>query len=260
VTEPPEFPARVWAEQLAGYRWHKQTIGRSEAETFRLEAEGRPTLFVKTERTAPFAELRQEAHRLHWLVRQGLPCPEVLGTVYAAGRFATLTTALEGRDLATSGLAPDRICAILAEALLRLHALGLDDCPFDHRLNARIDLAQARVEAGVVDEADFDSERLGRTAEDLLAELHATRPVEEDPVVAHGDACLPNFIAKDGRLNGYVDCARLGVADRHQDLALAARSIAFNLGETWVSVFLAAYGAKADPARLAFYRLLDEFF
>jgi aminoglycoside phosphotransferase len=45
------------------------------------------------------------------------------------------------------------------------------------------------------------------------------------------------------------------------DLALAARSISFNLGAQWIAPFFAAYGlTEIDHARIAFFQLLDEFF
>ena len=150
---------------------------------------------------------------------------------------------------------------LLADALRGLHALPVAVCPFDQRLASRLQAAQARVEAGRVDADDFDDERLGQSAQQVFAELRATRPDHEDLVVSHGDACLPNLLAVEGRFSGFIDCGRLGVADRYQDLALAARSLVHNFGDTrWVASLFRSYGVVPDERRLAFYRLLDEFF
>jgi aminoglycoside 3'-phosphotransferase-2 len=172
-----------------------------------------------------------------------------------------LTTAIDGRDLASENKVPaDRVVEIAAEALRAIHRLNVEDCPFDHGIERRISLARDRVRAGLVDVTDFNEERRGRDVLDLLAELISKRPSHEDKVVTHGDACLPNFIVHEGSFAGFVDCGRLGIADRHQDLALACRSIRRNLGPEWVSPFLARYGVEPDPNRMEFYRLLDEFF
>ena len=251
----------AWRPDLAGYAWTKQTIGRSEAAVLRLEAGGRPTLFAKTAPTVPLGELADEAERLQWLATNGIACPQILAQVREAGRDWLLMSAVPGRDLASSpDLEPARIAEVAADALRALHRLDVAACPFDHRFDRRIALARARMAAGLVDEDDFDEERRGRTAAGLFEELLARRPAGEDLVVAHGDACLPNLLARDGRFTGFVDCARLGVADRHQGLALACRSIRYNLGEGWVDPFLRHYGVTPDPERLMFYRLLDEFF
>ena len=116
-------------------------------------------------------------------------------------------------------------------------------------------------EAGAVDESDFDDERQGMTAAEAFAQLAALKPASEDIVVTHGDACMPNFVAVGKRFSGFVDCGRLGLADRHQDLALACWSIRHNIGGQWVQPFLDRYGfTGVDPSRLSYYRLLDEFF
>lgn len=68
-------------------------------------------------------------------------------------------------------------------------------------------------------------------------------------------------MAAERRFSGFIDCGRLGVADRHQDLALACWSIRHNIDETWIGPFLKRYGLpEAEPAKLSWYRLLDEFF
>lgn len=255
-------PPPAWRDRLSGYTWKQQTIGQSDANVFKLEAHGRPLLFLKTERIGPFSELPGEAARLQWLSDCRVACPHVLALNAYARRNWLLMSALAGKDLASSPHIPAaRLIVIVARTLRDLHALDTRACPFDHRLDQRIALARVRMEAGAVDETDFDDERLGRTVSDLYEKLLANRPEMEDLVVTHGDACLPNFIADRDIFSGFVDCSRLGVADRHQDLALACWSIRYNLGEKWVQPFLRCYGLpEPDPSRLAFYRLLDEFF
>lgn len=247
---------------VRGYRWTRQTIGRSQAGVFRLDAPGQPTLFLKVEPSGPLAELAGEAARLGWLADQGVACPSVVAFTTDGGHDWLLTTAVPGRDLVS--LPPGGAAAavdVMAGALRDLHALDIRDCLFDHGLDHRIAHARLRMEAGAVDADDFDDERQGWSAEDAFARLLETKPPTEDLVVTHGDACMPNFIADGDDFSGFVDCGRLGVADRHQDLALACWSIRYNLGEAWIEPFLQRYGtAGIDAGKLSYYRLLDEFF
>lgn len=255
-----DLPAAL-RDALAGYDWQRQTIGASGAGVFRLEVPGKPALFLKSEESSPFAELPDEVSRLRWLGGQGIPCPEVLAFEIHAGMHWLLMTAVAGQDLVIQEVPAEQAIAIMADALRRLHALDIASCPFDHRLSGRIELARTRMEAGVVDVDDFDDEWLGQPAEAVFEQLLARRPVGEDLVVTHGDASMPNFIADGGRFSGFIDCSRLGIADRHQDLGILCWSIHFNLGQQWVAPFLELYGMpNADPARLAYYQLLDEFF
>jgi aminoglycoside 3'-phosphotransferase-2 len=266
MASKPQFmetsiPVRL-RDALAGYEWRQDALGRSSAHVFRLEADGRAPVYLKTEPVDPLGELAGEVARLQWLTSRGLACPEVIAHEQEDEREWLLMSALPGRDLVSAArLQPIERVRLLADALRRLHAVDIATCPFDHRLENRIGAARARLLAGRVDENDFDEARLGRSAEDLFRELEAKRPSTEDFVVTHGDACLPNFVVDGDRFSGYIDCGRLGIADRHQDIALACGSIEYNFGEELVAEFLKVYGDFEPKAeKMAYYQLLDEFF
>ena len=228
---------------------------------------------AKTGRGDVRAELADERDRLAWLAETGLPAPRVLDWS-DDGETATLTTStLAGVPLSDlpAGSAADAATA-LGRFLARLHATDPQTCPFERWLAVTVPLARVRTDEGDVDEDDFDAEREGRSATDVHQDVIEGRPRAErletgDLVVCHGDACLPNFLADPDTLEitGMIDVGRLGVADRHLDLALATRSasdLSLNpaYGPTAADGLLAAYGRPADPWRLEFYRLLDEFF
>ncbi|MEV6237408.1 aminoglycoside 3'-phosphotransferase [Lentzea sp. NPDC051838] len=145
---------------------------------------------------------------------------------------------------------------VMGTTLRSLHALPIDSCPFDARVAVVLEKARRNVEAGLVDPDDFDDDNLGATPSELLERLVATAPPDEDLVVAHGDFCPPNVLHRPDGSTVLIDVSRLGVSDRHRDLALAHRE----LGEEAAAAFDRAYGLTPRPERLAWYRLLDEFF
>lgn len=257
---PVPLPAN-WTAQLASYRWQAQTEGCSDASVYRLDSLGKDSIFIKTERVHAQAELANEEARLRWLAAQGFACPAVIHSHYQPERGWLWLSAITGRDLYTSGLSALEAVPLIALALKALHQLDVRNCPFDHSASVRIVHARARLQAGLIDLEDVDEENLGFSAEQLFDKLVALQPQHEDLVVTHGDACLPNFMALDGSFTGYIDCGRLGVADRYQDIALALRDISADFGPEYIPLFLAHYGlAELDTQRMAFYTLLDEFF
>jgi aminoglycoside 3'-phosphotransferase II len=247
--------------QLSDYRAERMHIGESGAAVFRLSRAGKPSLFLKIGCDAACADIRAEAKRLRWLSKRA-PVPCFIALAEDRNHAFLLLEALPGiNGVDAASDQPREVVLGLAEALRSLHAQPIDDCPFDQRIAAQIARAEERMHLGLVDGSDFDQERQGRHATELLAELKHAPPDEGDLVLTHGDACLPNAIFARGEFVGFVDVGRAGVAGRYQDLALAVRSIAYNLGQGWVQPFFDAYGLPSPDERLLYYyRLLDEFF
>lgn len=250
--------------------WEQVTTGRSGA-VVRRSPDG--SAYAKSGRGRRRQDVIDEHDRLEWLAGTDLPAAEVLDWD-DDGETATLTVrTLPGvamSELPASATA-DAVTSF-ALFLQRLHSIPRGDCPFERWLAVTVPLARVRVDQALVDEEDFDDVREDRSAHELLGELLELRPRAEelelrDLVVCHGDACLPNFLVdpESYDVTGMVDVHRLGVADRHLDLALATRSMSSttlnpSYGPDAAEALLAAYGVPFDLWRLEFYRLLDEFF
>lgn len=244
---------------LPAARWERVTLGESGAGVWRST---RYVVKVQERGGTPVTTLQQERERLRWF--QGrVPAPQVVGFEVTPEHEYLAMTRVPGIPLSDpdATLHPERVVTLLARALRELHALPLRDCPFRMTLDVTLRLAREQVQAGRVDEGDFDAERAGRTATSVFNELVRTRPAAEDLVVTHGDACLPNFIVSGEYIEGLIDVGRAGIADRHADLALAWRSTRRNLGEEWGERLLDAYGRDSvDMDKVAYYCLLDELF
>lgn len=208
------------------------------------------------------ALLRQEIDVMRWLGERART-PAILWAGPCEAGYGLITEAVPGSPV--SHVAQDQARGALIatiEALAALHALPSADCPFDRTLAARWPLAQAQVEAGLVDEDDFDAERAGWTAPQALAHARAIAPTSEDLVLTHGDASLPNFIWSEGGAVTLLDLGRFGLADRYQDLAIFLRSAKRNHPHIDAPALLREHYplAQVDETACAFYRLLDEFF
>jgi aminoglycoside phosphotransferase len=263
---PPTLSA-----DLAKHPRAEVSTGDSGASVLRFDRPNGSAVYLKSLPVAPSKSVRSlfdEAERLGWMHAVGLSVPAVLQYHEWKGREYLLLTAMPGSDAAAPRSDDHRaaVIAALAAGLKQVHSTNISACPFDASRRVRLAEAATRLTAGLVRESEFDAVRQGRSAADLHAELLGTQPAIEERVFTHGDYCLPNVLLQpDGaggyRVSGFVDCGRAGVADPYQDLALCARSIAFNFGPEWVPTLFARYGIdRVDEVRLGWYQLLDEFF
>lgn len=201
--------------------------------------------------------------RLRWF-GQHIATPAVHAFVTTADEAWLLMSAIEGvtayRLLEAEAGGRVEVVTALAEHLRLLHAIPADQCPFNSHYPLRLAEARRRMEAGVVDESDFDGEHRGWSPEQVWAELTGLLPIEPDPVVCHGDHSLDNILLAGGRVTGLIDLGRAGVADRYHDLAIIWNCLG-EFGEPLQSHLFEAYGIdRPDLRKLRFHLALDEFF
>ncbi|TCO32328.1 streptomycin 3'-kinase [Kribbella orskensis] len=239
--------------ELPGSGWEPVTVGESATEVFR-----RGDVFAKLCVAAGVPELRDERDRVEWLAGTGLPGAEVVDWVESFDGACLLTTALPGvaaADLPWSRPLSDSLAGVIRS----LHEFPPEKCPFERRLRDVVSQAEDVVRRGAVN-PDFLTDEWRRVRpEDLLARIHAelAEVPAADLVVCHGDACLPNVLFDPDTLEctGLIDLGRLGIADRHSDLALLQAQLD-ELHPGAAPTFFTTYG-PTDPTRLAFYHLLD---
>jgi len=260
-----EFPEKslppALARIISGYEWRQNNLGFSTAQVFRLEASDKNSLYLKIDARASKFSLRQERRRLDWLGNR-LPAPEVLLFTADENHEYLLLSEIPGTDASHDFLKNDipRIVEQLVSGLKMIHAVPIENCPFDERNESKIESVRKLVGNNLIDEDDFEEIHRGKTAADLFRETLAAEPFDEDLVFTHGDYCVPNVILENGRLSGFVDWGNAGIADRFHDLALLTRSITDNFGAEYEASIFAAYGIAPDWKKIRFYQLLDEFF
>ncbi|MCH9687807.1 MAG: aminoglycoside 3'-phosphotransferase [Deltaproteobacteria bacterium] len=245
---------RSWPE----HRWERVTDGCSPARVFRMSRQGQVVGYAKQARPGGPLPLQDEIARLRWAAGR-IPSPRLLDA--GRGSWVWMVTSVVQGEAAhepTWRRAPEATVVQLAATLRQLHAVPIDDCPFDARLPVLMERVRTNVAMEWVDEEDFDPERRGWTGAEVLAELEASQPSGDPSVLTHGDPCLPNVVLDGAGGYGWIDLGGLGVGDPYRDLALMARSAEYNLGRGWGERLLEAYGGPIDRQRLSWYRLLDE--
>jgi aminoglycoside phosphotransferase len=237
----------VWRNMLGGLTFQ---IGLGEARQF-----------IKWTPHGSGIDVAAEVVRLGWAARFTV-VPRVLDEGADETGSWMVTGGLPGRSAVDDHCKRDPGTAVRAigAGLRALHdVLPVADCPFDWSAELRSARVRSRAAAGRVDPAAWRPEiRQVGTVERALDVLADIPPVDE-LVVCHGDACAPNtLVGDDGTCTGHVDLGALGVADRWADLAIATWSTQWNYGPGWEEPLLEAYGVRADPERIMYYRLLWE--
>lgn len=227
-------------------------------------------IVLKSEPLSPESE--DNLTMLRWL-SGWLPVPAVLKTELYNGFRWTLMTRLQGQMACAPAWRsdPHRLVRVLADALKQLWLIDISGCPVDQSPEAKLERARRIVEMGQVDlalaEPETFSENGFSSPAALLQWLQENRP-PYDPVLTHGDLCLPNVFLKDWNLTGFLDLGRGGIGDRWTDIAILWRSLRDNFGGHYgdgvpgfhPDELFDALGIEKDEKKLRYYLLMDELF
>lgn len=166
--------------------------------------------------------------------------------------------------------APQELIERLAQALKMFWNVNISDCPRSRILDIELEEARYRVENNLVDfnsvvQSTFGEERF-ENPKDLLYWLESNKP-DCEPVLSHGDFCLPNIFIDNNKISGFIDLGKTGVADKWKDIAICYRSLKWNAqgmygGKVYPNVnpdyLFEALGIKPNFDKLRYYILLDE--
>ena len=210
---------------------------------------------------------------LQWLEGK-LPVPKVIAHEVADGKSYFLMSKVEGVMSCDEYYLenPHVLLEALASGLKQLWNVDISECTQSRSLDIVLAEARKRVENNLVDVDNVEPETFGengfKNPEALLEWLETHQP-EPELVFSHGDFCLPNIFLKDGKVAGFIDMGRAGVADKWCDIALCYRSLKHNFDGTYggnvyedfdPNLLFEKLGLEPDWEKLRYYIMLDELF
>ncbi len=250
-------------EYIKDKPYKAETIGKSSSEIYMYD-----DMVLKINIDVP--ETQNEAVIYRYLSGK-LPVPKVIAYETTNGKSFLLSSRIKGKMLCDESFlsAPEKIVSLAAEGLMMMWDVDVKGCPTDGSLDSKLNAARKNVEAGKITSLDDETKRRFSRPDDLLKWLEDNKP-DEDLVFTHGDYCLPNIFAEDGKISGFIDLGNAGVCDRYQDIALFLRSIEQNLSGKYrggknpidydpVKLF-DKLGITPDYEKLQYYLYLDMLF
>ena len=250
----------------AGKAYSTDSIGKSGSEVRCYE-----DMVLKIEpRQERFA---QDVAMLRWL-RGKMPVPLVLAAEQTEKQQFLLMSRIKGEMACAAPYMqePEKLVEMLARALKRLWTVDIKTCPKHRTLEADLKEAEERVAQGLVNVDDVEPETFGpggfKDPAALLKWLEENVP-EEEPVLSHGDFCLPNVFFADGKLSGFIDLGDCGISDKWRDIALCHRSLRHNFCGKYAAcpredfdpdLLFEKLGIAPNWEKIRYYVLLDELF
>ena len=242
------------------------TVGLSQSQVLMF-----PNMVLKIEKYSKNAD--ETVQMMKWMDGK-IPVPKVLCHEVCGEYQYLLMSKIEGKMSCNTYYMErsDELLALLAEALEMLWSIDITDCPRFRDLDTELKEARYRVENGLVDIERAQPETFGENGFasplELLEWLENNKPTLE-PVLSHGDFCLPNIFLNNGRISGFIDLGDAGIADKWRDISLCYRSLKNNFNGSFggkvysdfdPDMLFEKLNIEPDRDKLKYYILLDELF
>ena len=194
-------------------------------------------------KAAPLNSLSREANLTSLFATMGLGV-EVVAYI-SSGIDYLITRSAEGEDLTHYLEDPQKLCALLASALKRLHSMSTEGLPISANFHGYMDSANGSPLGGSYDASVLMDPYGIASKEEAWAIMQANKHRLTPSTLIHGDPCLPNIIQKNGVFSSFIDCNMAGLGDKHTDLYWAIWSLQFNLKtNAYTDLFLDLYGRE----------------
>lgn len=212
-------------------------------------------------------EVYHEGENLKWL-KKYVAAPDVYFNKKIEGTYYLVMEKLPGvmfQELLTEIPIKDFIIKY-AKLIKQFHSINYEGLPYNHDLKSKLKQVYQTVNKSEVKEQYFEREIKHLDGKQVYQLMMENMVDSEDLVLCHGDVCMPNIIMENNNLSGFIDIIGVGVCDRYLDIAIALRTLRYNLelyGYSleceYIKLFKDSYGIdKLDCEKIKFYFLLDE--
>ena len=217
--------------------------------------------------------IEQQVQMMQWLEGK-VPVPQVFAFEVIDGKSYLLMSKIGGSMSCDTYYLehPQILLDALANGLKSLWSVDVRNCPRIRDVDAMLKEVRVQVENGWVDLDNVEPTTFGEggfeNPEKLLEWLENHRPVFE-PVLSHGDFCLPNIFLENGKVSGFIDLGKTAVGDKWNDIALCYRSLKHNFDGTYggkvyedfnPDLLFEKLGVEPEWEKIKWYLLLDELF
>lgn len=205
-------------------------------------------------------EVIREYDMYQWLVGK-LPVPKIICRIVEDNMSYMLIEAARGKmledDIYRSN--PEKLVELATQGIKLLQSVDIHNCPFDSRIDLKLEKARKRIESGLIESIDKNLYTAGLyTSKDVYRYLVENKP-EEELVFSHGDYCFNNYFTNGTEITDFIDMGRAGVSDFYQDIALCIREL-MDFEPKYTDMFIQALGIEPDWQKIKYYILLDELF